>query len=51
MPGSKGVGDLIQAGLARADYRLTLLGAIPAAILALVLSGGIRVIEKALRRS
>lgn len=49
--GAGGLGDFIQAGLARADYRLTLIGAIPAALLALALSSGIRVIERALSRS
>ncbi len=49
--GAGGLGDFIQRGLARADYRLTLLGAIPAAALALVLSAGIGWAERrAVRR-
>jgi osmoprotectant transport system permease protein len=48
--GAGGLGDFIARGLARNDTRLTLLGAVPAALLAVVLSLGIRLIERALRR-
>lgn len=44
--GAGGLGDYIQRGLARNDPRLTLLGAMPAAAMAVVLSLLIRAIEK-----
>jgi len=46
--GAGGLGDFIARGLARSDSRLTLLGAVPAAIMAVVLSLGIRLVERAL---
>jgi osmoprotectant transport system permease protein len=49
--GAGGLGDFIARGLARNDTRLTLLGAIPAALLAVALSLVIRLIERALRRA
>ena len=49
--GAGGLGDFIQRGLSRTDPRLTLLGAVPAAIMAVVLSLGIRLIEKLCRRA
>ncbi|MFG0274543.1 MAG: glycine betaine ABC transporter substrate-binding protein [Phycisphaerales bacterium] len=48
--GAGGLGDFIARGLARNDTRLTLLGAVPAALLAVALSLGIRLIERAVRR-
>ncbi len=48
--GAGGLGDFIARGLARNDTRLTLLGAIPAALLAVGLSLAIRLIERAFRR-
>ncbi|MEZ6243163.1 MAG: glycine betaine ABC transporter substrate-binding protein [Phycisphaerales bacterium] len=48
--GAGGLGDFIARGLARNDPRLTLLGAAPAAVMAVALSLGIRGIEKAVRR-
>ena len=47
--GAGGLGDFISRGLARNDPRLTLLGAVPAAMMAVVLSLGIRLIEQRLR--
>ncbi len=47
--GAGGLGDFIARGLARNDPRLTLLGAIPAAIMAVILSLVIRIIERKLR--
>jgi len=47
--GAGGLGDFIQRGLARNDPRLTLLGAVPAAVMAVVLSLLIRLIEKSKR--
>jgi osmoprotectant transport system permease protein len=49
--GAGGLGDFISRGLARNDPRLTLLGAVPAAMMAVVLSLGIRLIERRLRKS
>lgn len=48
--GAGGLGDFIARGLARNDPRLTLLGALPAAIMAVVLSLAIRGIERAVER-
>ncbi len=48
--GAGGLGDFISRGLARNDPRLTLLGALPAAVMAVVLSVGIRSIERVLKR-
>ncbi len=48
--GAGGLGDFIARGLARNDTRLTLLGAIPAAIMAVVLSLCIRLVEQHLKR-
>lgn len=44
--GAGGLGDFISRGLARNDTRLTLLGAVPAAIMAVILSLMIRVLER-----
>jgi osmoprotectant transport system permease protein len=49
--GAGGLGDFISRGLAGNDPRLTLLGAVPAAMMAVVLSLGIRLIERRLRKS
>lgn len=49
--GAGGLGDFIARGLARNDTRLTLLGAVPAAIMAVALSLGIRLIETRLKRA
>jgi osmoprotectant transport system permease protein len=49
--GAGGLGDFIARGLARNDPRLTLLGAVPAAIMAVVLSLLIRLMEKVSRRA
>lgn len=48
--GAGGLGDFISRGLARNDSRLTLLGAIPAAAMAIALSLVIRLIERKLRK-
>ncbi|MHC4090446.1 MAG: glycine betaine ABC transporter substrate-binding protein [Planctomycetota bacterium] len=48
--GAGGLGDFISRGLARDDARLTLLGAVPAAAMAVVLSLAIRVVERLLRQ-
>ncbi len=48
--GAGGLGDFISRGLARNDARLTVLGALPAAIMAVVLSLGIRPVERRLRK-
>ena len=48
--GAGGLGDFIARGLARNDARLTLLGAVPAAIMAVVLSLLIRAAERAVTR-
>ncbi|MGP1345280.1 MAG: glycine betaine ABC transporter substrate-binding protein [Phycisphaerales bacterium] len=48
--GAGGLGDLIWRGLARSDWRLTLLGAVPAAVMAVLLSLVIRMIERRLKR-
>jgi osmoprotectant transport system permease protein len=48
--GAGGLGDLIARGLARNDAQLTLLGAVPAAVMAVVLSLGIRLVERWLRK-
>ncbi len=48
--GAGGLGDFIARGLARNDPRLTLLGAVPAAIMAVALSLIILLIERKLRR-
>jgi len=48
--GAGGLGDFIARGLARNDPRLTLLGAIPAATMAVALSLVIRWIERAVKR-
>jgi len=49
--GAGGLGDFISRGLARNDPRLTLLGAVPAAMMAVVLSLGIRLVERRLRKA
>ena len=49
--GAGGLGDFISRGLARNDPRLTLLGAVPAAMMAVVLSLGIRLVERRLRQA
>jgi len=49
--GAGGLGDFIARGLARNDARLTLLGAVPAALMAVALSLVIRGIERLLRRA
>ncbi|MDH3584701.1 MAG: ABC transporter permease subunit [Phycisphaerae bacterium] len=49
--GAGGLGDFIARGLARNDPRLTLLGAVPAAIMAVILSLLIRLAERFSRRS
>lgn len=48
--GAGGLGDFIARGLARNDSRLTLLGAVPAALMAVLLSLGIRLVERLMRR-
>ena len=48
--GAGGLGDFISRGLARNDPRLTLLGAVPAAMMAVVFSLGIRLVERRLRK-
>jgi osmoprotectant transport system permease protein len=48
--GAGGLGDFISRGLARSDTTLTLLGALPAAVIALVLSLMIRIIQARLSR-
>ncbi len=49
--GAGGLGDFIARGLARNDSRLTLLGAVPAAIMAVALSLLIRLVERLARRA
>ncbi|MFQ5591880.1 MAG: glycine betaine ABC transporter substrate-binding protein [Phycisphaerae bacterium] len=49
--GAGGLGDFISRGLARNDAHLTLLGAVPAALMAVVLSLGIRLVERRLRKA
>jgi len=49
--GAGGLGDFISRGLARNDALLTLLGALPAAMMAVVLSLGIRLVERRLRQA
>ncbi len=49
--GAGGLGDFIARGLGRDDPRLTLLGALPAAAMAVVLSLVIRVIERLCRNT
>lgn len=44
--GAGGLGDPIVSGLALSDQRLVLAGAIPAAVLALVVDGGLQVVER-----
>ena len=48
--GAGGLGDFIARGLARNDPKLTLLGAVPAAIMAVALSLIILAVERKLRR-
>lgn len=48
--GAGGLGDFIARGLARNDTRLTLLGAVPAAVMAVVLSLGIRGLQRLAER-
>lgn len=48
--GAGGLGDFIARGLARNDSRLTLLGAVPAALMAVALSLLIRVVERLVPR-
>lgn len=48
--GAGGLGDFIARGLARNDTRLTMLGAAPAALMAVVLSLAIRLAERRLKR-
>ncbi|MCB9846638.1 MAG: ABC transporter permease subunit [Phycisphaeraceae bacterium] len=49
--GAGGLGDFIARGLSRNDTRLTLLGALPAALMAVALSLLIRFVERTLIRS
>ncbi len=49
--GAGGLGDFIARGLARNDPRLTLLGAVPAAIMAVTLSLGLRGLERLAKRT
>lgn len=49
--GAGGLGDFIQRGLARNDPRLTLLGAVPAALMAVILSLLIRLVERLTSRA
>ena len=49
--GAGGLGDFIARGLARNDPRLTLLGALPAAAMAVVLSLAIRAAQRAVTRN
>lgn len=49
--GAGGLGDFIARGLARNDTRLTLLGAVPAALMAVTLSVGIRLLEGRMKRA
>jgi len=49
--GAGGLGDFISRGLARNDPKLTLLGAVPAAVMAVALSLAIRTIERRLSPS
>jgi osmoprotectant transport system permease protein len=49
--GAGGLGDFIQRGLARNDPRLTLLGAVPAALMAVILSLLIRLVERLMSRA
>lgn len=49
--GAGGLGDFIARGLSRNDTRLTMLGAVPAAIIAVVLSLAIRLAERRLTRA
>jgi osmoprotectant transport system permease protein len=49
--GAGGLGDFIARGLARNDSRLTLLGAVPAAIMAVLLSLVIRLLERLVKRA
>ncbi|MDQ6635735.1 MAG: ABC transporter permease subunit, partial [Gemmatimonadota bacterium] len=44
--GAGGLGEPIVAGLALADTRMILMGALPAALLALVVDGGLAVVER-----
>jgi len=48
--GAGGLGDFIARGLARNDSRLTLLGAVPAAVMAVALSLLIRLAERQVKR-
>ncbi|MBX3396167.1 MAG: ABC transporter permease [Phycisphaerae bacterium] len=48
--GAGGLGDFISRGLARNDAVLTLLGAVPAGLMAVALSFSIRLLERRLRR-
>jgi len=47
--GAGGLGEPIVEGLALADTRLILQGAIPAAVLAFLVDGGLALVERALR--
>jgi osmoprotectant transport system permease protein len=47
--GAGGLGDLISAGLALSDTRMILSGALPAALLALVVDGALGLCERAVR--
>ena len=49
--GAGGLGDFISRGLSRNDPWLTLLGAVPAAIMAVTLSLAIRLVERHLRQA
>jgi len=49
--GAGGLGDFISRGLARNDAYLTLLGAVPAALMAVLLSAAIRMIEGRLKKA
>jgi osmoprotectant transport system permease protein len=47
--GAGGLGDPIVAGLALADTRMILSGAIPAALLAVLVDGALAVVERRVR--
>ena len=47
--GAGGLGDPIVAGLALSDTRMILSGAIPAALLALLVDGALAMVERAVR--
>jgi osmoprotectant transport system permease protein len=47
--GAGGLGEPIQEGLSMLDNRLILLGALPAALLALAVDGALALVERAVR--